>query len=149
MFNLQTIYPTSFVSSILFVLLFVPYARTVRNLMLHGSSSFLIVCLVCPCFSFCLCVMTYVIICLLCVVCHSVVWLSCAVFMLKTLLFVVVSLWLKMMFVFSCCKQQPRRSYHYAFCSTLWNFHLHIYRFVVLDCLYVGSVLLLLVCYYI
>ena len=96
--------------------------RTVRNLMLHGSSSFLIVCLVCPCFSFCLCVMTYVIICLLCVVCHSVVCVVCVVLLLGVCC-LSLCLLVNLRFLFSSCKQQPRRSYHCYVCRIVWFFH--------------------------
>ena len=39
------------------------------------------------------------------------------------------------MFVFSVCKQQPRRSYHYSFCSIVWIPILHSYVFIVCVCM--------------
>ena len=79
-------------------------------------------------------------ICLLLVVCSFAVCMFCVVFVFESnccLSF--CSLLVNMMFVFSCYKDTPFRSYIYSFCSTVWIFILHSYLFVVFGCLYLGS----------
>ena len=72
--------------------------------------------------------------------------LSCVVFLVNKLCLSLFSLLFNMMFVFSCCKQQPRRSHHYSFGSTVCSFslHSHLCLFFVLVPYFLPAVVFLL-----
>ena len=113
------------------------FRRSVWSIISH---SYLFVGFGCLCIWSCVfafdCMLLLMMYVLLFVVCSFAVCLSCVVLMLKNCCLSLFFILVNMMFVFTNCEQQPRRSYMFSFCSIVWMFTLHSYLFAVFDCMY-------------
>ena len=81
---------------------------------------------------------------------------ACVVFLLNNSCLSLFFLLVSMMFVFSMCKQHPRRSYHYSLCFIVYSlcsivrcFILHGSLSFLIVCLVSFLFVLMFVCYYI